>query len=249
MNKSFIILLIFIGIAVFIGESEIDPQRILVSPCIAHPFGTDWLGRDLFLRTFKGIIPSLRISLMASFLSVTIAFLFGVLGGKVLSFFIDFFQSLPQLVTLIFFCYLFGGGELGVIIALSLSHWVRLARLVETETKKFKGAFYLKQSKALGHGPFKILYHHYFPLLLPDLFWGFLLLLPQMVLHESSLSFLGIGLPPDSPSIGLILSETVKELTGHAWWTAFFPGAILLILLLLIGQVGNSIRKRYVDYA
>jgi peptide/nickel transport system permease protein len=83
---------------------------------------------------------------------------------------------------------------------------------------------------------------HIFPHVLPQFFVGLILLFPHAILHESGLTFLGFGLPPEQPAIGIILSESMRYISSGAWWLAFFPGLSLVILVLLIDKLGNTVR-------
>jgi peptide/nickel transport system permease protein len=87
-----------------------------------------------------------------------------------------------------------------------------------------------------------ILTHHLLPHLVPQFFVGLILLFPHAILHEAGVSFLGYGLPPEQPAIGIILSESMKYLSAGMWWTAVFPGILLVAIVLLVDKLGDSLR-------
>lgn len=242
------ILLLMIASGTFIdAESiKINLSKKNQSPSFSHPFGTDWLGRDMLLRTVKGLTLSFGVGILASFSSTIIALLLSVFSSwnkvadNIVTWLIDLFLSIPHLVTLILISFAIGGGFKGVVLGLSLTHWPALTRLLRAEVMQVKEAKYVAVSKKFGKSKLWIIRHHFIPHLIPQLAVGFVLLFPHAILHEATITFLGFGLLSESPAIGIILSESMKYLSVGSWWLAFFPG---LSLLLMVGAFDTLIRN------
>jgi peptide/nickel transport system permease protein len=218
-------------------------------PSLAHPFGTDWLGRDMFTRTLHGLRLSLGVGLLAAVVSALIGALLGmlaaVLGGVVdtsIVWIIDVFFSLPHLVLLILIAFAAGGGASGVVLAVALTHWPGLARVIRAEVLQLRSADYVQLSARLGHTPLWIARHHMLPHIAPQFLVGLILLFPHAILHEAALTFVGIGLSPHAPAIGVILSEAMRHLSTGYWWLAALPGAALLVAVLMFDMLGNQVR-------
>ncbi|MEG6585163.1 ABC transporter permease [Dendrosporobacter sp. 1207_IL3150] len=224
-------------------------QKNLV-PQMAHPFGTDYLGRDMLSRTLKGMSISIYIGLFASVISALIAAILGAaaatLGKKVdaiITWFIDLVMGIPHLLLLILISYALGRGTFGVVVAVAISHWPLLTRIIRGEILQLKEANYIKIAGKLGQSKMKIVAKHMIPHIFPQFLVGLVLLFPHAILHEAALTFLGFGLPPEQPGIGIILSESMKYLALGMWWLALFPGVVLLATVMLFDLVGQSLRK------
>ncbi|MGI6092068.1 MAG: ABC transporter permease [Veillonellaceae bacterium] len=239
-------------IGTIVGDAAITTnftQKNLL-PHMAHPFGTDWLGRDMLSRTLKGISISIYIGLFASLVSSIIAAVLGAaaatLGKRVdavITWFIDLVMGIPHLLLLILISYALGRGTIGVVVAVAISHWPLLTRVIRGEILQLKEANYIKIAEKLGHSKMKIVVKHMIPHVLPQFLVGLVLLFPHAILHEAALTFLGFGLPPEQPGIGIILSESMKYLSLGMWWLALFPGLVLLTTVMLFDLVGDSLRK------
>ncbi|ARK31245.1 ABC transporter permease [Halalkalibacter krulwichiae] len=220
-----------------------------LAPSFAHPFGTDWLGRDMLTRTFKGLTLSIAVGLIAATASVMIAFVLGVLAATmgrvvdgIISWLVDLFLSVPHLVILILIAFATGGGVKGVIIGLALTHWPSLTRVIRAEVMQIRSAEYVEISKRLGKSRWFIARKHLLPHIIPQLFVGLFLLFPHAILHEAAITFLGMGLSPHQPAIGIILSESMRYLSTGMWWLAVFPGLSLLIIVRSFDILGERLR-------
>jgi len=239
-------------IGTLVGEIAITTnftQKNLL-PQMSHLFGTDWLGRDMLSRTLKGMSVSIYIGLFASTISAVIATILGAaaatLGKKVdavITWFIDLVMGIPHLLLLILISYALGRGTFGVIVAVSISHWPVLTRIIRGEILQLKEANYIKIAEKLGQSKMKIVVRHMLPHVFPQFMVGLVLLFPHAILHEAALTFLGFGLPPEQPGIGIILSESMKYLALGMWWLALFPGMVLLMTVMLFDLIGDSLRK------
>lgn len=224
-----------------------DFSRKNLAPCIQYPFGTDWMGRDMFVRTVTGLSLSIRIGLLTAFVSSVIAFVLGITAamGKyadgVIGCVIDLVMGIPHILLLVLISYAVGKGFGGVVIGISLTHWTSLARLLRAEALQLKESQYVQIARKLGKGPVYTAWKHMTPHLLPQLLVGMVLLFPHAILHEASITFLGFGLSPEQPAIGVILSESMKYLAMGRWWLALFPGILLVLVVLMFHAVGSTL--------
>lgn len=227
-----------------------DFSRKNLPPCLRYPFGTDWMGRDMFVRTVCGLSISVIIGVGAAAVSAVMAFALGVsaatLGKKVdavITWCIDLVMGVPHMLLLILICVAAGKGLKGVIIGVAFTHWTSLTRLIRAEVMQLKEQQYIKIAEKLGKGKWYIVRKHMVPHLLPQFLVGLILLFPHAILHESSITFLGFGLSNEQPAIGVILSESMKYLITGKWWLALFPGAMLVLTVVCFFVAGESLRK------
>jgi peptide/nickel transport system permease protein len=221
-----------------------------LAPSFAHPFGTDWMGRDMFIRTLSGLAMSMFVGLLAATVSSLIAVGLGMaaaLGGKrmdaVITWLIDLLMGLPHIILLILIAFAIGKGFWGVTIGVAVTHWPNLARVIRAEVLQCKQSNYIAHAEKLGTSKLKIAWRHITPYIIPQLLVGFVLLFPHAILHEAAITFLGFGLPPEQPAIGIILSEAMGHLSTGMWWLALFPGIALVAIVLLFDLAGSSLRR------
>lgn len=244
-------LIIAITLAILGLSAEADFTQRLQPPSLSHPFGTDAMGRDMLARSLEGLSLSLKVGGLASGLSVLIALGLALLSGmggaidRLIGLLTDAALALPHLLLLILIAFVFGGGTGAVIWALALSHWPRLTRVLRYEMAEVMAAPYVEASRAFGRGRLAVLWGHVLPHLLPQAGLGFVLLFPHAILHEAALTFLGFGLDPLRPAIGILLSEAMRHLMAGAWWLGLFPGLILLATVLLVEGGVVWARRRF----
>ncbi|MBW1570884.1 ABC transporter permease, partial [Streptococcus sp. SPC0] len=135
--------------------------------------------------------------------------------------------GMPHLIFMILISFVVGKGAQGVIIATAVTHWPSLARLIRNEVYHLKNKEFVQLSKSMGKTPYYIVRHHILPLIASQIFIGFILLFPHVILHEASMTFLGFGLSAEQPSVGIILSEAAKHISLGNWWLVIFPGLYL----------------------
>lgn len=220
-----------------------------LSPTLGHLFGTDWLGRDMLTRTMKGLRLSLAVGAFASIVSVCVATLMGLcaaLFGKkvdaVVSWLIDLFIGMPHLVFMILIAFISGGGIRGIVMGVAVTHWMSLARVVRSEVMQIKNAEFIQISKSYGKSPWYIASRHILPLVFPQIMIGFLLMFPHVILHEAAITFLGFGLSPQTPAIGIILSEALNHISTGKWWLVVLPGLLLVIVIKSFDSIGERLR-------
>lgn len=227
-----------------------DFSRKNLPPCFSYPFGTDWMGRDMFARTLTGLSMSIRIGLLTAGVSAGMAFLLGLFAatmGKAADGFVsgltDLVMGIPHILLLVLISFALGKGFRGVVVGISMTHWTSLARVIRGEVLQLKESQYIKIAEKLGHGRFQIAIKHMTPHIIPQLFVGLVLLFPHAILHEASITFLGFGLSPEQPAIGVILSESMKYLAMGRWWLALFPGLFLVVVVLLFHFTGDILGR------
>lgn len=238
------------GIALSGAAVQADFSQKSLTPSLEHPFGTDWMGRDMFARTIAGLSTSVLVGLMAATVSSLIALVLAAiaaLGGRradaVVTWLVDFVMGIPQIILLILISYALGKGFWGVAVAVAVTHWPSLTRVLRAEILQCRESAFVAHARQLGARPWQIALKHMVPYVLPQFLVGLILMFPHAILHEASITFLGFGLPPEIPAIGIILSESMSYLSAGMWWLAFFPGFALVAVILLFDVVGSNLRR------
>ena len=246
-------------ITILILSFVVDKQGLVTNlsqkdlgPSLKHPFGTDWLGRDMFTRTILGLRLSIFIGAVATSFSLLIGLILGLIASspykavdRAVTWFVDLFQSLPHVLFIILISILVGRGIKGVIIGVAVTHWTMFTRLVRAEVLQLKTNEYIALSRKMGKSGLWIATRHIFPHIVPMLFNGFVLTFPHAILHEAGISFLGFGLAAHQPAIGIILSESMRYIINGMWWLVMFPGLSLFLVVLAILAIGENLRVLY----
>ena len=218
-------------------------------PSLQHLFGTDWMGRDMFQRTIAGLGLSIMVGFIASVISTFISIVLGLFSSfnkfadECVAGIIDLFGSIPHILLIILVSIMFGGGVIGVIMGVGLTHWTPLARVLRSEVKEIRTKEYIHLAENLGRSKVWIATKHILPLIVSQIIVGVILMFPHAIMHEAAITFLGFGLPPHEPAIGVILSESMHYLSSGYWWLAFYPGMSLLIVVLLFDFIGENVEK------
>lgn len=258
-RRSTLLLLILAGAAlaaVTIGGAALagpagtaDFTRKNLAPCGEFLFGTDWMGRDMLARTLAGLSLSIRVGALTAALSAAIALALGTasaaLGGwadGLITWVIDLVMGVPHILLIILISIACGRGAVGVTAGVALSHWTSLARLLRGEVLQLCQAPYVQMARRLGLSWGHIVRLHLLPHLLPQFLMGLILQFPHAILHEASATFLGFGLSPEQPAIGVILEESMGYLATGRWWLAVFPGISLVLVVALFTAVGERLR-------
>lgn len=246
-----VLMLVIYTFGILISEEAVstDVLNAKQPPSWGHLFGTDNLGRDLLMRTVKGLSVSMTVGIVASCISAVIAILIGIvaaMGSKlmdgIINWIIDLMMGIPHTVFIILISFSLGRGLKGLLVGIAATHWTSLARLIRGEVMQLRSQHYIAVSRRLGKSSEWILIHHLLPHLAPQLIVGLVLMFPHAILHEASISFLGYGLAPEQPAIGIILAESMRYLSSGMWWMAVFPGLLLVLIVLLIDRLGENLR-------
>ena len=218
-------------------------------PSFEHIFGTDWMGRDMFQRTIAGLGLSIMVGFIASVISTFISIVLGLFSSfnkfadECVAGIIDLFGSIPHILLIILVSIMFGGGVIGVVMGVGLTHWTPLARVLRSEVKEIRTKEYIHLAENIGKSKIWIATKHIFPLIISQIIVGVILMFPHAIMHEAAITFLGFGLPPHEPAIGVILAESMHYLSSGYWWLAFYPGLSLLLVVLLFDLIGENVEK------
>lgn len=249
VSTALIALITVAGIFCEDAAAVTDFSRSNIKPCVRYIFGTDFMGRDMLMRTLCGLSLSIRIGLLTAAASAVIALVLGTasaVGGKlcdgVITWIIDLIMGVPHILLLMLISYACGKGFTGVLVGITLSHWMSLARVLRSEILQLRESGYVKVAAKLGKGKLEIARRHIMPQILPQFIIGLVLLFPHAILHEASITFLGFGLPAEQPAIGIILSESMRYLATGQWWVALFPGLMLVATVMIFDLAGKSLR-------
>lgn len=260
-RRVFVVILMAVAVTYLVGvfvwglfmsprTYEANYANKFLAPSLAHPFGTDFIGRDMFHRTIKGLSNSIIIGVLASIVSSIIALVAGiasaVFGGwvdKFVNWCVDLCMGLPHLVLLMLISFMMGKGVKGVTIAVALTHWPSLTRIVRSEVMQIRSSQYVKAAYKMGRTKSQVAFQHILPHVIPAYLIGLVLLFPHAIMHEASVTFLGFGMPAEMPAIGVILSEAMQHISTGKWWLALFPGLMLLIAVLLFDVIGENLKK------
>ena len=246
--SAIVIITIFVS-GYFIRDIPTSFKSANQMPSLEHLFGTDWMGRDMFQRTIAGLGLSIMVGFIASVISTFISIILGLFSSfnkvadEVVAAIIDLFGSIPHILLIILVSIMFGGGVIGVIMGVGLTHWTPLARVLRSEVKEIKTKEYIHLAENLGKSKVWVATKHILPLIISQIIVGVILMFPHAIMHEAAITFLGFGLPPHEPAIGVILAESMHYLSSGYWWLAFYPGMSLLIVVLLFDFIGENVEK------
>lgn len=231
------------------GALSVNAAARAQPPQPAHLLGTDMLGRDIAARTLAALAQSVQVGLLAAGASTLVAVVlglaatFGRLADHAVGVLTELALGLPHFVLLIMIAFAMGGGTTGVVVAVALTHWPRLARVLRHEAQTIAASDYVAISRALGRSRLWVARHHLVPHLVPQILAGFIVIFPHAILHEAGLSFIGLGIEPHLPSIGVMLSESLREIMAGHWWVAAAPGLGLMLVALAFEQFGEALRR------
>jgi peptide/nickel transport system permease protein len=239
------------------SPDAIDVDKILLPPSLEHLFGTDALGRDVFTRVVYGG----RISLLVGFVAEGIAIIIGVILGSVSGYFggkvdsiimrmVDVMLCFPVFFLILSIIAFVEPSIWNIMLVIGLTGWMPVTRLVRGEFLSLREREFVLYEKALGNSDFKIIFKHILPNALNPVIVFAAFGVAGAILVETSLSFLGLGVQPPTPSWGNIFTSG-KDMLGVAWWLTFFPGMFILSSVLCYNLIGEGLKDamnpRYYD--
>jgi oligopeptide transport system permease protein len=227
-----------------------DWSQVSIPPSLSsgHFFGTDALGRDLFVRTLYGGRISLMVGIVATLVSLVIGILYGAvsgyLGGRVdqlMMRFVDILYALPFMFLVILLMVFFGRNILLIFVAIGAINWLDMARIVRGQTLSIKKMEFIEAAQAIGVSTPRIILRHVIPNLLGVVIIYVTLTIPQVILVESFLSFLGLGIQEPMTSWGALVNEGAQEMQ-NAPWMLVFPALFLAATLFCFNFIGDGLR-------
>ncbi len=217
-------------------------------PSATHWLGTDTLGRDLFARILYGGRISLKVAMYATLVSLGIGVTYGAVagffGGKidtVMMRMVDILYSLPFAIFVILLMVFFGRNESMLFIAIGAVEWLTMARIVRGQILSIKKMEYIEAARSLGLGKRRIIFRHMIPNILGPIIVYTTLTIPAVMLLESFLSFLGLGVQPPKSSWGTLIKDGAEKMEEF-WWLLVFPGAIFSLTLFSLNFLGDGLR-------
>ena len=251
---SAIVICLFIAMAILApviapyGEAEQDLINRLQGPSAAHILGTDELGRDVFTRMLYGSRISIAISILPSLISLIIGVIAGLTAGYfggavdyVIMRVADVMLSIPSLLLAMVVMYTLGSSTVNLFVALSMTGWSSVARVVRSQTLSIKQSECVEAARSIGVGKWRIMIRHILPNCIPSLIVLFTLNVPSAILSESSLSFLGIGIKLPASSWGLIVNQGRQFLFTQPW-LCMAPCVAIMIVVLAFNFLGDGLR-------
>lgn len=228
--------------------AAIDVSQSLLPPSLAHPLGTDDLGREVLVRMLYGA----RISLLVGFVAVGISTLIGIVLGAVAGYyggwvdalvmrFVDIMLCFPTFFLILAVIAFLDPSIWNIMIVIGLTSWMGVARLIRAEFLSLRQRDFVLAAQALGASDLRLIFRHILPNAMSPVLVSATLGVAGAILTESALSFLGIGVQPPTPSWGNMLIIG-KQTLGSAWWLSVFPGVAILITVLGYNLLGEGVR-------
>ena len=214
-------------------------------------FGTDYLGRDLWTRLWRGSRVSLFIALVSAFTNLIIGVIFGAIagyyGGKadmIMMRICEIIQAFPRIVIVTLFIMFFGTGLFSIIMALVIRGWIGTARLIRAQFYRFKNREYILASRTLGVSDLVIIFRHILPNSIGPVITRTMIAVPSAIFAEAFLAFIGLGLQAPEPTIGVLLSNGQSVLLNYPYQT-FFPAIVISALMISFNLFANGLRDAF----
>lgn len=220
-------------------------------PCKEFLFGTDTLGRDIFSMIWYGGRISITIGILSTVISTFIAIVFGSISGlapewldTLLMRATEILLSIPNLLLVILIQAILGDANVfSISLVIGITSWTSIAKVVRTEVRQIRNSEYVVASRCMGAGFFHILWKHLTPNFVSSIMFMVVMNVRSAIVSESTLSFMGIGLPIEIISWGSMLSLSENALLTGSWWIIFIPGLFLVATLMCLTEIGNYLRR------
>lgn len=214
-------------------------------------FGTDTMGRDIFAMTWYGGRISLTIGIAATMISTVLGVVFGALSGcapawadALMMRLVEILLSIPALMAVILIQAVLGEANVfSISFVLGITGWMSIAKVVRSEVRRIRECEYVIASRCMGGGFFHVLWKHLTPNFISSIMFMVVMNIRSAIVAESTLSFMGIGLPVEVITWGSMLSLSEDAMLANAWWIILFPGAFLVVALLCFTSLGNCLRR------
>jgi len=227
---------------------DMDWQALEAAPSASHWFGTDLVGRDLFVRTMQGARVSLAVALIAVSVSLCIGVPWGLLAGysgglldQLMMRIVDALYSLPLILMVILLVVMFGRNPYFLFAALGAFFWLDIARIVRGQTLRVRHAAFVEAATAMGASTWHVLFKHVLPNVMGPVVVYTTLAIPGVILAESFISFLGLGIQEPDTSWGVLVSDGVQTMESSPW-LLLFPGAMLATTVWACNTLGDRLR-------
>lgn len=232
--------------------SYLDLHNDSVPPNGEFYFGTDTMGRDIFSMIWYGGRLSLGIGFLSTFLATTVAVILGAVSGcapkrvdAVIMRAVDILLSVPGLLVVVLLQAVLGKATvLSMSVVIGMTGWMSMSKVIRTEVRQIRNSEYVLAARCMGGGFFYVLWHHLAPNFVSSVMFMAVMSIRSAIAAESTLSFMGIGLPVEVISWGSMLSLAQQALSGRAWWVILTPGLFLVTTLVCLTNLGNYLRKR-----
>lgn len=241
------VLAVYALVVPLVGQGNVDLAAVLQGPSSEHIFGTDGLGRDLFFRAAEAVRSSLLIAAAASVAAALVGCVIGAVaalsGPRIDQFLMrvaDLMGGLPATLLAAVIASMWPGRGEVLILVLAVTHWIRPARIVRAGVMDSLGRGWIDLARASGVGRFQMWMTHILPPIVPLILSSIVVQVPHALWFESTLSFLGLGLPADQASLGLLLEEARVGILSGAWWLVVVPGGLLVVTALALGSLVMS---------
>lgn len=242
---------IFSSTIMTFDPTYMDLMNSNLAPNNIYYFGTDSMGRDIFSMIWYGGKVSLVIGILSTLISTTIAVIYGSISGFSNEFvddlmmrFTELILSIPSILIIIFVQAIMGNSTpISISIVIGITSWMNIAKIVRSEVRQIRNSEYILAAKSMGGNFIYLVWYHLLPNFISAIMFMVVTNIGTAIATESTLSFLGIGLPLEIISWGSMLSLAEQALLTNKWWIIIIPGAFLVITLVCITNIGNYIRK------
>ncbi|MFW0788015.1 ABC transporter permease [Gordonia sp. CPCC 205333] len=233
------------------SAADVDFSATGIGPGAAHWFGTDSSGRDLFAMVAQGMRVSLAIAFATALLSTAFGLAVGLAAGTLGGWWdrigmrvADVMTAIPSLLLSLLIVAMFRGSVVAIVVSLVLTHWTTVARVVRSDVLPLRNAEYVEAARLSGLPRRRVISIHLLPPATAQAAIGGALLVAHAIWHESTLSFLGVGLPPHEASLGTLLSDAQESLLLGQWWLLVFPAGAIVACTLALTVIAHSVGRQ-----
>ena len=220
----------------------------LLAPSMTHLWGTDQYGRDILTRCIYGCRISLSVGIISQLIATVIGYFLGVAAGyfgeivdDIISFIIQVFSSFPFLLFAMALMYALGAGKVNLYLSLGFLSWAATARLIRSKVMEIKNQEYIQACKIDGGSNLRIILKHLLPNCIPMLIVSITLGIPNAILSEASLSYLGLGIPVPTASWGNMIAESQQFIRSNTYYS-LFPGLCIIVTVMAFNMFGDGLR-------